>query len=64
MAVDQKKTKDVKIWMSEDLELELRRLADREERKFSDYVGLVLKRHVWGHVPAHGGDGEGSMRDE
>lgn len=64
MAESPKKTKDVKIWLSEDLELELRRLAERDERKFSDYVGVVLRRHVWGHAAPTGADGEGSNRDD
>lgn len=64
MAEGTKKTKDVKIWLSEDLELELRRLADREERKFGEYLGLVLKRHAWGHAATGAGEGEGASRDE
>lgn len=61
---DQKKTKDVKIWMSEDLELELRRLAERDERKFSDYCGMILRRHVWGHAAPGASEAEGQHRDE
>lgn len=64
MAEVSKKTKDVKIWLPEDLELELRRLADREERKFGEYLGLVLKRHAWGHAASAAADGEGSNRDD
>ncbi len=50
MASEGKKTEPVKVWLSEPLELELRRLADLEERKLSDYLGLVLRRHVYGHA--------------
>lgn len=63
MTVD-KKTESVKVWLSEPLELELRRLADREDRKLSDYIGTVLKRHVWGHGGAGGDPAEGAIRGE
>lgn len=60
----EKKTESVKVWLSEPLELELRRLADREDRKLSDYIGTVLKRHVWGHGAAAAEPAEGSIRGE
>lgn len=46
---DDKKTESVKVWLSEPLELALRRLADAEDRKLSDYIAIVLRRHAWGH---------------
>lgn len=63
MTID-KKTESVKVWLSEPLELELRRLADREDRKLSDYIGTVLKRHVWGHGAAGCDPAEGAIRGE
>lgn len=60
----EKKTESVKIWLSEALELELRRLADQDDRKFSDYVSLVLRRHVWGNAARSVSDEEGSLRVE
>lgn len=45
-----KKSEPLRIWVSEPLELELRRLADRDDRKLSDYVELILRRHVFGHL--------------
>ena len=50
MPTDDKKTESVRVWLSEPLELELRRLADADDRKLSDYIGMVLKHHVWGHA--------------
>ena len=46
---DDKKTSYVKVWLSEPLELELRRLAEHDERKLSDFVGLILRRYVYGN---------------
>jgi hypothetical protein len=51
-----KKTEGVKVWLSEPVELELRRLADLEDRKLSDYIGWVLRRHVYGHAIRLGED--------
>lgn len=50
MTIDVKKSQGVKVWMSTTLELELRRLADADERHFSEYCELILRRHVYGHV--------------
>lgn len=61
---DDKKTEYVKVWLSEPLELELHRLADRDDRKLSDYIGIILRRHVWGHAARTPGDGEGALRRE
>jgi cytidylate kinase len=38
---DEKKTECVKVWLSEPLELELRRMADRDSRKLSEYICLL-----------------------
>ena len=61
---DLKKTKDVKIWIPEDLELDLRRLAELDDRRFGEYLGLILKRHAWGHAASSGADGDESNRGE
>jgi cytidylate kinase len=53
---ESKKTECVKVWLSGAIELELRRLADRDERKLSDYIGLILRRHVYGHCDAARGE--------
>lgn len=62
MADDGKKTECTKVWMSEPLELELRRLADADCRKLSEYIGIVLRRHVWGHSASNTVDSEGAIR--
>lgn len=61
---DLKKTEAVKVWLSEPLELELRRLADRDDRKLSEYIGMILRRHVYGHGASVLSDPEGSVRGE
>lgn len=62
MTDDSKKTEGVKVWLSEPLELELRRLADLDDRKLSDYIGLVLRRHVWGQAARCPTEMEGALR--
>lgn len=47
---DDKRSECLKVYVSKPLELELRRLADGEDRKLSDYLAIVLHRHVFGHV--------------
>ena len=59
-----KKSEPIRVWVSEPLELELRRLADRDERKLSDYVEIVLRRHVYGHLARVSDAPEGSKRSE
>lgn len=46
----EKKTEKVYVWLSEALELELRRLADVHGTKLSEFIGVVLRRHVYGHA--------------
>lgn len=41
-----KKTAHTQVWMSDELELALRRLAEEDGRKFSAYCAIVLRRHV------------------
>lgn len=64
MPDDGKKSEAIKVWLSEPLELELRRLADRDERKLSDYIGIVLRSHVYGHLARATDDAEGAKRGE
>ena len=59
-----KKSEPLRIWVSEPLELELRRLADRDDRKLSDYVELILRRHVFGHLGRLTDTTEGTKRSE
>lgn len=46
----EKKTEKVYVWLSEPLELELRRLADVDGRKLSEFIGFVLRQYVYGHA--------------
>lgn len=46
LAIDGKKTEPIKVWVTPELELALRRLADEDHRKLSPYVELILRRHV------------------
>lgn len=64
MTTEEKKLASIKVHVSEPLELELRRLAERDDRKLSDYIGMILRRHVYGHLPRATDDPEGSNRGE
>ncbi len=64
MAAADKKTVDVKVWMDEKLELELRRLAEADDRKLSEYIALILRKHVYGHGVVAGADGQGPNRGD
>jgi fructose-1,6-bisphosphatase/sedoheptulose 1,7-bisphosphatase-like protein len=59
---DDKRTACVKVYVSEPLELELRRLAEADDRKLSDYIAVILRRHVFGHVALTAGDQQGPDR--
>jgi len=52
----EKKTERFTVWLSEQLLLDLAKLAVHEDRKLSEYVEKVLCRHVYGHArrPASG----------
>jgi hypothetical protein len=59
---DDKRSECVKVYVSEPLELELRRLADAEDRKLSDYIAIILRRHVFGHAAPSAADTQGPDR--
>lgn len=40
------------IRISEALEVELMRMAMQSDRKYSDFIRLILHRHVYGHGAA------------
>lgn len=48
MADIDKKTECVKVWMSEKLFIDLNRAAILDDRKLSEYIGLLLERHAYG----------------
>jgi hypothetical protein len=47
---DDKRSECVKVYVSEPLELELHRLASANDRTLSDYIAVILRRHVFGHA--------------
>lgn len=56
---DAKRSEPIRIYVSEPLELALRRLAEENDRSLSEYIAPVLKKHVYGHIKCACGDGEG-----
>jgi hypothetical protein len=48
-SVPDKKSEALRTWVEPDLELRLRRMAEAEDRALSEYVALVLRRHVYGN---------------
>lgn len=64
MAEDTKKTEFVKVWMGDKLYVALNRLAAADDRKLSEYVGLVLGRHVFGHDTRQPDEEDGANRGE
>lgn len=48
MSEHDKKTECVKVWMSERLFVDLNRLAIMDDRKLSDFIGLLLERAAYG----------------
>jgi hypothetical protein len=54
---DDKKTECVKVWMSERLFVDLNRLAILDDRKLSDFVGILLERAAYGLARPRGTEG-------
>jgi hypothetical protein len=44
--VTDKRTECIKVWLSPEDELVLRRFALEDDRKLSDYVRVVLRKHI------------------
>lgn len=44
--MSEKRTEPVKVWLTPEDELALRRLADDDERKLSGYIRVVLRKHL------------------
>lgn len=45
---DEKKTECVKVWVSEKLFMDLNRAAVLDDRKLSEFIGLILERYTYG----------------
>ena len=57
-----KKTEPIRVWLSEPLELALRRAADVDERSLSEFIELILRRWAWGNVKQMPEESEGPVR--
>lgn len=62
MSEHDKKTECVKVWMSERLFVDLNRLAILDDRKLSDFIGLILESKAYGDVRRLHRDEEGPNR--
>lgn len=59
----EKKTECAKVWMDEQLFLDLNRLAIADDRKLSEYIELICRRHCYGNSIRRLKDLEGPQRD-
>jgi hypothetical protein len=50
MVDDRKHTEAVKTWFTERELVDLSRLAAREDRKLSELIRVIVRRHMYGHV--------------
>lgn len=64
MTTNEKKTEAVKVWMDERLFVDLNRLAILDDRKLSEYINVILTRHVYGHGTRPQQEPEGPKRGE
>ena len=63
-SVPEKKTEALRVWVESDLELRLRRLADEADRSVSEYIQLLLYRHVYGNDRSRWPGTEGPDRSD
>lgn len=63
-SVPEKKTEALRVWVETDLELRLRRLAEAEDRSLSEYLSLLLRRHVYGNDRSLWPNSEGANRPD
>ena len=63
-SVPEKKTEAIRVWVEQDLELRLRRMAEDADRSLSEYISLLLRRHVYGNDKTLWPGGEGSDRSD
>lgn len=45
----------VSITLDEDVIIRIRELAEKDDRNFSQYINLVLKKHLENHFPGRAG---------
>lgn len=56
MVDDRKHTEAVKTWFTERELVDLSRLAAREDRKLSELVRVIVRRHLYGNIGCEGED--------
>ena len=61
---ENKKTRDVTVWMDDELFADMAKLADADDRKLSKYIERVLRLHVYGHGARARENKEGPERGE
>ena len=60
MTDSDKKTECVKVWMNERLFVDLNRLAILDDRKLSEFIGLLLERAAYGLAKPRSNEGPNS----
>lgn len=60
MVDDRKHSEAVKVWLTERELLDLSRLASREDRKVSELIRVIVRRHMYGHVGCSADDFQGA----
>jgi hypothetical protein len=60
MVDDRKHTEAVKTWFTERELVDLSRLAAREDRKISELVRFIVRRHLYGNVGCNDVDFHGA----
>lgn len=60
MVDDRKHSEAVKTWFTERELVDLSRLAAREDRKISELVRFIVRRHLYGNVGCAGEDFHGA----
>lgn len=60
MVDDRKHTEPVKAWFTERELVDLSRLATREDRKISELVRVIIRRHLYGNIGCSADDFHGA----
>jgi hypothetical protein len=60
MVDDKKHSEAVKTWFTERELVDLTRMAVREDRKLSELIRVIVRRHMYGHVAPISEDFHGS----
>lgn len=49
---DRKHSEPIKAWLTERELVDLTKLAAREDRKLSEMIRVIVRRHMYGHIGA------------